>query len=54
LSANISENVVRSELKERLKGWEVSAHLDNILKGFLGLILKVLGALRKHVDGKKS
>jgi hypothetical protein len=41
LSANIGENIVGSELKERLKSREMSAHLDNVLKSFLGLILKL-------------
>ena len=54
LSANIGENVVRSKLKEGLKGGKVSAHLDDVLKSLLCLVLKILGALGKHVDGEES
>ena len=54
LSANIGENVVGSKLKEGLKGGKVSAHLDDILKGLLCLVLEILGALGKHVDGEES
>lgn len=42
LSADVGENVVGSQLQEGLKRGQVSAHLDNVLKGLFGLILKIL------------
>ena len=54
LSANVGKDVVGGELKEGLKGGQVSAHLDDVLKSFLGLIFKILGALRKHVNSEES
>lgn len=45
LGAHVGEDVVRGELEEGLEGGEVGAHLDDVLKGFLGLVLKILGAL---------
>lgn len=54
LGANIGKNVVRGKLKEGLKCGKMGAHLDDVLKSLLGLILEILGALRKHVDGKES
>jgi len=53
LGANVSKNVVGGKLKKRLKGGHVSAHLDNVFEGLLGLILKVLGAAFKHVDSEQ-
>ena len=35
LSAHVGENVVGSKLEKRLKGWEMSAHLDNVFKSLL-------------------
>ena len=54
LGSYIGQDVVRGELQEWLKGWEMSAHLDNVLERFLGLVLKILRALWKHIDGKES
>ena len=54
LGANIGENVVGSQLEERLEGRKVCAHLNDVLKSLLGLILEILRALRKHVNSKKS
>jgi hypothetical protein len=54
LGANIGEDVIGSKLKEGLKGGKVSAHLDYVLKGFLGLVLKIFGALWKHIDSEES
>lgn len=54
LGAHVGEDVVGGELEEGLKGGKVGAHLDDVLKGFLCLILKVLGAFGKHVDGKEA
>ena len=54
LGADVGEDVVGGELEEGLEGGDVGAHLDDVLESLLGLILKVLGALGKHVDGKES
>ncbi len=54
LSADVGQNVVRSELEEGLEGWEVGAHLNDVLKSLLGFVLKVLGAFGKHVHSKES
>lgn len=54
LSANVCEDIVGSELKEGLKSRQVGAHLDDVLKSLLGLVLKILGALGKHVDSEES
>ena len=54
LSTNIGQDVVWSQLKEWLKGWQVGAHLDDVLEGLLGFILEILGALWEHVDGEES
>ena len=32
----------------------MGAHLDDVLEGFLGLVLEVLGGLGKHIHGKKT
>ncbi|MFN9952414.1 MAG: hypothetical protein ACK55I_04880, partial [bacterium] len=54
LSADVGEDVVGSKLKERLKSWEVSAHLDDVLEGLLSLVLEVLRALGQHVDCQEA
>jgi hypothetical protein len=52
LRTDVGEDVVRGELKEGFKGRHVRAHLDDVLEGFLGLVLKVFARLLKHVDGE--
>jgi len=42
LSADVGENIVGGELEEGLEGGHVSAHLNNVFKGFLGFVLQVL------------
>jgi len=54
LSADVGENIVRSKLEKRLEGGDVSAHLDNVFEGLLGLIFQVLGGFLEHVDSKES
>lgn len=54
LSADVGEDIVGGELKEGLKSGQVSAHLDDVLKSLLGLILKILRAFGKHVDSEES
>ena len=54
LAGDIGQNVVWSKLKKWFKSWEMGAHLDDVLKGFLGFIFKIFGAFWKHVDGQKS
>jgi len=54
LSADVGEDVVRSELEKRLKGRDVGAHLDNVFEGLLGFVLKILRGFLEHVDGEES
>ena len=54
LSTDVCKDVVWCKIKEWLESREMSAHLDDVLKRLLGLILEVLRALWKHVDGKES
>jgi len=35
LGANVLQDVVGSKLKEWLQSWHMSAHLDDVLEGFL-------------------
>jgi hypothetical protein len=53
LGADVSQDVVWSQLEEWLEGWQVGAHLDDVLQGLLGLVLEVLGGLGEHVDGEQ-
>ena len=48
LSANVGEDIVWSELKEGLKSRQVGAHLDDVLKSLLSLILKILREVGGH------
>jgi hypothetical protein len=54
LSANVGQDVVGSQLEEGLKSGNVGAHLDNVLKSLLRLILEVLAGLLEHVDGEET
>ena len=54
LGADIGEDVVGCKLEERLKSGEVGAHLDDVLKGLFGLVLKIFGALWEHVYCEES
>ena len=56
LGSNVGEDVVGGEDEEGFEGRKVSAHLDDILEGLLGFVLKVGGALAflHHVDGEES
>jgi hypothetical protein len=56
LGGNVGKNVVRSADQEGFKRGEVSAHLDDVLQGLLGLVLKIGGALSflHHVDGEET
>jgi hypothetical protein len=54
LGADVGEDVVGGQLEEGLKGGQVSAHLDDVLEGLLGLILEVLRTFWEHVDGQES
>ena len=38
LGADVSEDVVWSELEEWFEGWQVGAHLDDVLERFLGFV----------------
>ena len=55
LGAHIGEDVVWSQLEEWLEGWNVGAHLDDVLEGLLGLVLEVGGGLSllHHVHGQE-
>ena len=54
LSGNIGQNVVWSKLEEWLESWQMGAHLDDVLQGFLGFVLEILGAFWEHVDSEES
>jgi len=54
LGAHVGEDVVGGELEEGFEGGNVRAHLDDVLEGFLGLVLEVLGGLLEHVHGEET
>lgn len=54
LTGDVGQDVVWGKLEEWFESWQVSAHLDDVLQGLLGLILEILGAFWEHVDGQKS
>lgn len=53
LGADVSEDVVGSQLQKGFQGGQVGAHLDDVLQGLLRLVLQVLGGLSKHVHCKQ-
>jgi hypothetical protein len=54
LSANVGQDVVGSQLEEGFKSGNVGAHLDNVLKSLLRLVLEILAGLLEHVDGEET
>lgn len=54
LGAHVGEDVVGSELEERLKSGHVCAHLDNVLESFLRFVFQVFGGVLEHVDGEET
>jgi len=54
LGADVGEDVVGGKLEEGLKSGHVGAHLDDVLKSLLGLILKVLGGILEHVNSEET
>ena len=54
LGSYIGKDIIWSKLEEWFKSWQMGAHLDDVLEGFLGLVLEILRALWEHVDGEES
>lgn len=54
LSADVGEDIVGGKLEEGFKSGDVSAHLDDVLEGLLGLVLKILGGVLEHVNSEET
>lgn len=56
LSSDVGENIVGGKDEKRFERGQVSAHLDDVLKSLLGLVLKVGRALTllHHVHGEET
>jgi hypothetical protein len=54
LSANVGEDVVGGEREKWFEGWDMGAHLDDVLEGLFRLVLQVLGAVLQHEDGQEA
>jgi hypothetical protein len=54
LATDELQDVVGGQLEERLQRGQVGAHLDDVLQGFLCLLLQIARTLREHVDSQES